>query len=330
MIAFLNNLTIRQRIIVLTVLSSLGFVVFGAWSFKTLRELQINGPLYQRIAQGKDLVADILPLPEYIIESYVVALEMVSEADMEQKMLLSQRLNKLQDKYNSKHDNWVNQSLQQDIADAFLNGAYPAANYFYKIAFDEFIPAIEKNNENQINAAIAGLREAYVKHAREISKVIPLITQKVKENEIDAEIETKHATILMIVIMLITVVVCVFMVMLVAQTILKSLGGEPKQVVSIIREIALGNLNSMINLDKKDDFSVLASVKAMQYQLQTIVDQIHHQVEYAVAGDFTRKIDLQGKQGFPREIGQSLNQLRIVTGKQIGRASCRERVCLYV
>ena len=41
-----------------------------------LEEPKVNGPVYQRIVQGKDLSADVLPPPEYIIESYLVTLQM--------------------------------------------------------------------------------------------------------------------------------------------------------------------------------------------------------------------------------------------------------------
>ena len=64
----LSNLRIRTRFMLLLVLFFAGFLLYGAWSFKTLAELKVNGPLYQRIVQSKDLIADVLPPPEYIIE----------------------------------------------------------------------------------------------------------------------------------------------------------------------------------------------------------------------------------------------------------------------
>ena len=66
----LHNLNLVYRFAVLIVCMVIGFASYGLWSFKTLNDLKVNGPLYQRIVQGKDLVADILPPPEYILESY--------------------------------------------------------------------------------------------------------------------------------------------------------------------------------------------------------------------------------------------------------------------
>ena len=53
-----------------------GMAIFGVMAWFTLQQLQVNGPLYQRIVQGKDIIADVLPPPEYIIESYLVSLQL--------------------------------------------------------------------------------------------------------------------------------------------------------------------------------------------------------------------------------------------------------------
>lgn len=40
-----------------------GLLLFGALAAWTLETLRVNSPLYGRIVQGKDLIADILPPP---------------------------------------------------------------------------------------------------------------------------------------------------------------------------------------------------------------------------------------------------------------------------
>src|SRR5260370_27970837 len=50
---------------------SLGTIIFT--SVYALSELKVGGPLYNKIKLGNDLVADILPPPEYVIEAYLEA-----------------------------------------------------------------------------------------------------------------------------------------------------------------------------------------------------------------------------------------------------------------
>ena len=59
----------------------IAFVVFGLVSWNTINTTKVNGQWYDKIVQGKDLIADILPPPEYIIEAYLLTLQMVEEND---------------------------------------------------------------------------------------------------------------------------------------------------------------------------------------------------------------------------------------------------------
>ena len=55
--------------------------ISGAICFQTVSRLRVNGAVYARIVEQKDLLADILPPPMYVIETYLTALQMVGEAD---------------------------------------------------------------------------------------------------------------------------------------------------------------------------------------------------------------------------------------------------------
>ena len=44
-----------------------------------LQELRVNGPIYQRISTGKDLIADVVPPSAYIIEAFLEATVIAKE-----------------------------------------------------------------------------------------------------------------------------------------------------------------------------------------------------------------------------------------------------------
>jgi len=62
-------------------------LAFGWIAISTLSQLKVNGPIYKRIVQGKDLIADILPPPEYILESYLTVSMLANEKDKGERML---------------------------------------------------------------------------------------------------------------------------------------------------------------------------------------------------------------------------------------------------
>ena len=70
----ISHFRVRTQIAIMLGVLVLGMLVFGAWSFRTLGQVEVNGPIYRDIVRGKDLVADVLPPPSYIIESYLVVL----------------------------------------------------------------------------------------------------------------------------------------------------------------------------------------------------------------------------------------------------------------
>ena len=74
-------MSLRMKLLSLIGFCALSFIVFLIISWTTINKVKITGDIYNRIAQEKDLVADILPPPEYLIEIYLVAHQMVEETD---------------------------------------------------------------------------------------------------------------------------------------------------------------------------------------------------------------------------------------------------------
>jgi hypothetical protein len=76
-------------------------VTIGVLSFN---QLHVGGPVYTKIVEGKDLVADILPPPAYVIEAYLEATLALDRA----KPLADSRagLKKLHDDYDDRRKYW--------------------------------------------------------------------------------------------------------------------------------------------------------------------------------------------------------------------------------
>ncbi len=55
------------------IVTIVGFSTVVGISNWALNDLRVGGPLYDKIKLGNDLVADILPPPEYVIEAYLEA-----------------------------------------------------------------------------------------------------------------------------------------------------------------------------------------------------------------------------------------------------------------
>ena len=60
---------------------TLAFGAFAYVSFSTLERVRVGGPVYEQISSGKELIADILPPPAYIIEAYLLSLQLSTEKE---------------------------------------------------------------------------------------------------------------------------------------------------------------------------------------------------------------------------------------------------------
>ncbi|MGZ4998642.1 MAG: methyl-accepting chemotaxis protein, partial [Methylobacter sp.] len=138
-----NRLTIKMRFIVIVASLIIGFASFGFSTFKAMNTLNVNGPVYQRIVQGKDIIADVLPPPEYIIESYLVALQLTQTTGTDEINALAARFQSLKTEYESRHRYWLGQSLGQDLQASLLEDSYRAAQAFYHEAEQHFLPSIQ-------------------------------------------------------------------------------------------------------------------------------------------------------------------------------------------
>src|SRR5256885_13077925 len=70
-IAMTLRLTISRAILIFGLVTALGLGAVIATSVYGLSQLKVGGPLYNQIKLGNDLIADILPPPEYVIEAYL-------------------------------------------------------------------------------------------------------------------------------------------------------------------------------------------------------------------------------------------------------------------
>src|SRR5258707_8641182 len=85
------------------------FAVFGT-SLMALGQLKVGGPVYHQIALAKDLVADILPPPEYVIEAYLENTLALNDATGLKDHV--QRLQQLHKDYDDRRAYW---QQQQDL-----------------------------------------------------------------------------------------------------------------------------------------------------------------------------------------------------------------------
>jgi len=269
----LSNLTLSQRFKVLYAVVVVGFVICGALTYSMMNRLGVNGVVYQHIIQGKDLIADILPPPEYILESFLVSYQAINADPADRKPYID-NLKALKKEYDKRLDYWMKENLEDALKNQLMNNSNRPAQEFYQIAFSEFVPALEKNDAAAANAAFESMKKKYAEHRIGIDKLVELATKRNEVTEVDAKGEITSSTWIILGVYLFVVGFTGLVLYLTRQSVIKQLGGDPSYAVDIAGKIASGDLAVPIDTEASDNDSVLYAIKAMRDSLFNIVSEV--------------------------------------------------------
>jgi methyl-accepting chemotaxis protein len=236
-----------------------GYTIFGLVAFSTLNTLRIHGKLYSQIIMSKDLIADVLPPPGYIIESYLDVLQMIDETDPAQADYFIKELKRLETEYNESHRFWVNEPLLEKgaLRDAMLTGAYDPAIQFYNIIFSKFIPALQKGDrENARELAYGDLKTLYTAHRKSVDQVVLGATEKHEKTEALAAITDQRNTKALFTIAFVVIAASVILSLMIRSSIIKPI----IKVADTLKDISEGegDLTRAIAVSSKDEMGILA------------------------------------------------------------------------
>ena len=193
------NLSLRGKLtaIVATALLILG--LFATVALMTFHKLKVNGPVYKQIVQGKDLIADILPPPEYILETYMVSLQILGSPSEAETTKLIDRIKSLKNDLTSRHDYWNGELAAGDLKKTLVEDSYTPALKFYELLETRFIPAVQaKRTEEARDLAYGPMREQYELHRAAIDRVVQMANDRNSSDEAEAARTIQHRLFFMI------------------------------------------------------------------------------------------------------------------------------------
>ena len=187
MASMFRNASITRKLTFIVCLGAAGLITCAFVGINTLQRVKVNGPVYKEIVRGKDLVADILPPPEYILETYMTVLQMTHEKDATARQGLIDHCTQLKKDYDDRHEFWIADLPQGPMREALLDHSYKPATEFFKILNDEFIPAVKAGDlAKATELATGSLKQSYEQHRAGIDETVKLANEYAANNEATA------------------------------------------------------------------------------------------------------------------------------------------------
>jgi methyl-accepting chemotaxis protein len=173
----------------------LGVVLAGGVALFAIEGLRVGGPLFQQIVANKDIIADILPPPLYVVEADLVATKLV--AHPETVDAATEKLAALRKDYDTRRAYWTQASIDPAMREMLVNeSAAPAADFWREID-QEILPAVRSGDLDRARQGLARADSAYETHRAVIDKVVVMANRDAKAVEAAAAGQTRLAFILL-------------------------------------------------------------------------------------------------------------------------------------
>ncbi|MEM0926896.1 MAG: methyl-accepting chemotaxis protein, partial [Planctomycetota bacterium] len=195
----MKNITVSTKLYILTGVFALAFIGFALWNKSTLNTAKVHGPYYKDIVQSKDLIADILPPPNYIVESYMLALHMTDEVEEGASQLEMQsyvdRCEQLMAEFDDRHAFWLADLDEGDLKRIKTVDSFKPARSFFETMEQQFFPAVLAGDAKLARELVRGpMRESYATHRDAIDRVVKLAVARNAQTETEvAELVNRRA-----------------------------------------------------------------------------------------------------------------------------------------
>ena len=139
----MRRLSISNKLLILVLAPLVAIIALAAIAYPLFQRVKVNGPQYRKIKTTQDLVADILPPPNYILEiNYLAGQALLSERpEFDQ---IEKQLATLQQVYGERQAYWAKNLNDAQIAKPFLTDSKASAEQYFTVLNADFLPAMEK------------------------------------------------------------------------------------------------------------------------------------------------------------------------------------------
>lgn len=266
-------MTIKLRLILTAILSVLVVALVIGVSFVTINAVQIKGDLYTKIILSKDLLADILPPPEYIIETRLITYAMLT-SDTAQIAELKTKLLALKKDFMDRQGYWLESDVEPTMKKLVLNEIKNSALSYFEITEKEFLPAIDTHDLDKAQALVLGkLKTAYDTHRSYVDQLVILANQHAQNDEARADSALKTGFITLLVTAFLGVFLLLAILGFTNTTILKNINRLKSIAASLASE--QGDLSSRLPIESSDEIAQTSR------NFNLLFDKFEHNVHLA-------------------------------------------------
>ena len=235
----------------------------GIFFFTAINEVKVSGPIYVAIAREMDLRSDILPPPEFIVETHLTVLQIANALRSNPKQIdaLVKKINGLMHDFDDRQSYWNNALpsktlLEMQIREGILKDARDPAIKYFEILSDQFLPAVKRGDAPQVTAIIdTQLSPLYIQHKAAIESLADLTeqSQSLREGEAKRRIASRITLLIVISVISLLLSLCVGLY------VISSITGPLKKAVDALESVAGRDLTPRLIVVNDDEVGAMAT-----------------------------------------------------------------------
>jgi len=268
---YMQALSMHRQFMVLIAAILLGNFLVGAVVQGLIHRIQVNGPIYHEVILSKDLIADILPPPVYLVESHLLSHQMLAANSTTLPALLD-KANSLEREFNERHVYWQQNTPEERKAALGVEATYTTGQAYLEKRDKEFIPALRAGHTDDAKALMPVLDQLYDQHRLAVDKTTKVANQWVTETETVANKTVGRGNTLVLLINGVLMGVLALLGWIIMRNLLRI--GDPHYAHSLINHVAAGNLAIRVDAPEGDSETLPATLKNLQSKLRRLIGQI--------------------------------------------------------
>jgi HAMP domain-containing protein len=268
--AVLRRLHLRSKIILSSCVPILAIVLLAAIGFTTFQHVKVNGPQYKKIASAKDLEADILPPPGYLVETHLIAALLTKSTTIEEFNAYVATLNRLRTEFEQRHSYWQTTLARTGPTATQMRAAFVDGRRYLTLLNDEYIPAARaaliagkslerlKQGDFAEKIFVEKLTPLYAEHRKAIDATVSLSTESQRTLESQTRYTVDWRLRILGIITLFVLISSVALALLSARSISRPIRELTKDATksaefdlpAVVAKIQAGARNSAILIDR--------------------------------------------------------------------------------
>ncbi len=165
-------MTIRALVLWATGLLVVLMALAVGWGSMRINDIRMGGPVQTNTQYASDLIADILPPPEYVIEPYLEA-SLLARNPASYDLHFA-RLQKLRADYDGRHQYWLETHFNAALQKRITEDTHKPAMKFWGLLEGSFLPAVQSGDPVAISASFDELTAAYDEHRGAVDKTVEM------------------------------------------------------------------------------------------------------------------------------------------------------------